>query len=707
MAAQPAYSPRAAEMAQLLESLGAASQTASAVSQRVHRQEARNRELQALEEGHASEAAAQDLPGLLDAIEQGNLAVPDGVDPAAHAAHLADSRSDGMSQAYRDHYRRLLAPRLTSGFYGRQETDRKIAGTNLRSTISTRVANAKDATEIAGLIDSARRISPDITDDQLYSDTVLPAARAAASAGNAERLALFTGVLGDRFPDKQAELAVSLQHSQNRQAEEVNRGFYASVDELYNADTPYDVVREHISLTAPNEAAKRNALDAADRREQAAFGKAFGDMRAEYIRSRQEAVIGDAYAIMDAGADTGGVANIRDVMIPVPGHEPVKFSRDDIIADVRDRKFAAIDAMYDSPDERDRLKMKWLEQNPGVKVPEWQAKMDGIASRISGNDIEKGTVQPAAIEAYRTYKRLGLLNRAVRDTMLSPQSKDVYDSATNFERNLGYDEVSSLVFAARGLHNDTPGATAAAVNPKKAASKVSDIFGTVQNPELGRQVMESIARKYAAETGKSVEDSMDFAAESMKHRWAKVNGWLVRTEGRTVANVNISEVAKYIAASHSNETKYGDTPDDYTLVPDGQDGDWRLWFRNSTPADGGAAWTDSDLVAIQQAINGRDVRAEREQREAARLSRDKQAMATSRANIRGLLTTMSMSKGVSPQMTTYTDLFSKPDLSVGPPVPDVVAEPAHLKAVLDEVYRQRKTEPRAEKSKPGFAKETY
>jgi hypothetical protein len=690
----PPVSPRAQELQQLLESIGQAGSVAGQVRVEMaradHFENAKANEIKVLDEGQASMNASEDLPKWLDRIDRGELVVPDGADPKEYIVGEVNKSTEGMSPAYRQQYRKVVADRAIAGVVAKQSSDDVRFQHDQLPLMASRVLDAKSADEVKELVATAQKIAPRLTEQQVYDGVVLRALNAVADAGtDRTQFDMLVGVLGDRFPDKVAQQEVAFQQAANRNADTQYRQFSEGVDSLYNTDTPFSIIREHVKITAPTEAAKRNALDEIDRREQAVYSKAWGDMRQAYIQKQTDAIVTEAAALMDAGEQTGGYAGVTDQAIPVPGHAPVKVTKEEIGQLVRQQKWQQIDAQFTNPDENLSVKVKWLEKNPGVKVPEWQAQMDGIASRISAADIDKGTIQPFAVDAFRFYKLLGAKNETVRNTMLSDSSLAIYRQAENFQQGLGFDEVNALTSAARALRNDSVGATPTPIIMKKALTAVSDKWGSVQNPETGRAELESLAKQYARATGKSPDDSMDYAMKVMAQDWRAINGWLVKVGNRNLDTVDVSKVASFIAQAHA-PSQAGTAAKDYTLVPDGKAGGWRLWFRNAYPADDGTVYQDSDLATIQQAIIGRDARAERAKRQAVMADRAAQQWTVFKEFLDKTQPKMTDSGLVLPAV-----IYENPPLppapaysdDVGPVQPDVQEAP-HLTKVLDLIYNE-------------------
>jgi len=215
LSVQPAVSPAANLVGQLLTALGQAGSTANDYSQYKARERHMAKEEDALQQGLASQNGSADLPVIQSEVENGKLRIPDGLKGDEITAwtrdYVASRVHKDMPQAYRDHYVAMLTPSVERALLNRQGEEAKLAGENNISLLPSAVNTAESPQHIKGILDTARTISKqsglNYTEDQIYAKVVLPAAAVTADAGkDRKRLEMYQSILGERFPDATGKL---------------------------------------------------------------------------------------------------------------------------------------------------------------------------------------------------------------------------------------------------------------------------------------------------------------------------------------------------------------------------------------------------------------------------------------------------------------------------------------------------------------------
>ena len=215
------------DIAQLVNLLGSAANTADRSIALIERQSARNertaREFAEQMRGEARTRTRAIAPGLLQSIQDGGFDEGLGEsDPEVMAAEIAASRFEGMPKAFREQGERDLTPLVAAQLVSRQtalqEAERDES--NARSVEAIIGAGAPE--EIQQSLGALRDRNPDLGETEILRRGVLPALENAALRGDREKFNALKSALGDRLPGEAAKYEARLTETvQSQEREEI------------------------------------------------------------------------------------------------------------------------------------------------------------------------------------------------------------------------------------------------------------------------------------------------------------------------------------------------------------------------------------------------------------------------------------------------------------------------------------------------------
>lgn len=183
--------------------------------------------------GVAIRQAKEELPGLLQSIQEREMLVPNGVDPGAHARAIVDERIDGsgFSKAAAQAYRDVLVPGLATGFVQEQQNIKNEQTSMALLSYKDAAIQATTPKEIQAILTEMRTELPDVP-EALLLGIITEAGTAAANNGDMTRVEAVMAVLGDTNIEQQQKMIrtlkmVSLQRERTRRQDLAIR-----VDEL-------------------------------------------------------------------------------------------------------------------------------------------------------------------------------------------------------------------------------------------------------------------------------------------------------------------------------------------------------------------------------------------------------------------------------------------------------------------------------------------
>jgi hypothetical protein len=642
----------AAKFAELQRALGLTARAAGIAGEMARRErlerEHEEREAEAVLRGEAEHQAKIGLPEWRRRIAEDQISVPDGADPAEYARSLVEGLlPEEAPAAYRDQYAKAAIPALTEALVKRQGERRDQVREDTFARLKDLAAGTLTPESLKLASESAYR-DLGVTEDFARGEIGIYAMRAAAERGDADGFAVARDFLGSSHQVEQTQLADVLDRTLAGQAADRDRRFVERIDGLYLDEAPVDRIRAEI--LAGRGRVSDSVVDAKLQELGQRTVRNFGE---RYLASERDRIVSRLAPLLEAGDVTGGAAMVEDETIELPSGETRTIKAAEIIDAVRERKWAEIDARTaDDPNLNVSLKMEWLAKNPGATDPIMLKLFAGARQRVTAETTDQ-TIQPALVQAFDLYRTAGAAAERVRDAHLSAVDREFFRISEFLVENMATTPANAMVLAASAMTRDPAvSVTIGRDLTRKALMDAADDLLSGGNQTDVLAAVEQRARAYMIATGLGEEAALKRAAKDFKADHTKINGWWVRTAGRSILQtIDVDAVSRVIVAAYIRQQSEagklfeGDeraTEDQrlrelasqargYTLIAD-RGGGWRVsWQDTGLPAEDSMVFTDADLARIQQVLRGREEAVMRVVRDQAAAEKRQERLNASRA----------------------------------------------------------------------------
>lgn len=645
--------------------------------------EQEEKEAEAVLRGEAAFQARTTLPQWQQRIDQDEVMVPDGADPAEYARSLVEGLlPEEAPVAYRDQFAKTMIPALTEALVKRQgqrrDAIREETADRMLDLAATRTDEALNIAR-SGLVNVVG-----LSEDDATARIGAHALKVAADLGDEEGFARAMAFLDGRAGDVAATESVRLEQRLNARRINEERDFHSAISRLRNDGQPAEAVLKMIESYRGR--VREDVIESEIREtgewQRRRFRDAFDGLRSEYdaaAKADVRSIIAPAIAAGDAAAVT-----FESVEIPRPDGTTLTYTAKEQIEDLRLEAFAEIDRTETDPARNLARKADWLRRVPEATVPEWKSALGGVRSRI-GAATSDAELPPVLSDAYGLW-------RALNDMVPGVARRHVAEADYEFWRlvDVGVSELrmtpGAAMIAINNRMTDPAFSTSISrsINPKTLI-KAADFADKGRNEADAIAAVETRARAYMQIAGLGEAAAIERAAREFRQDHRVINGWWVRTAGRPeVDAIDLDAVAE-VAIDAYMEGREGEDPRNYTLIPSGNA--WYIAFMDTgLPVADSPAYSDTDLMRVHQAMADREAEKKRQERK-------EREIALHNARSSEIFPKWATWAKDFPQDLTIT--IADPPPMMGPPAP--APEPDAIKSLLaaaDRVRERRRAERR-------------
>lgn len=366
------------------------------------------------ESGLGHKHAAQKLAQIQSDITLGKLTPPADMTPAQFAESIINEDTQGFSPAYRAGYEDIydnLVHEATAYKAVQRKQDYATKSDLVQGTLAT------DGADIGPTVDKLASDFPEMSQTEILSHTVVPAAKVAAESGNfAQAQRLLDALPKDQFADERLDVQAIAQRTAARHESQTNDAFSNQMAAMRNAGYPPEAIQAAIkadkTVDENKKEAERIATEQYAEKRKAKITQAQKNLI--YEQQRQQAV-GSVRTMLSGGYTVSDLPDVPDAILPegetknIPKKEVV----DQAVSDQM-HQIAVLNA--GNPIARTNAEFDFL-ANSGATYQPWKSEWQGVVGRLSSLPVDSAIMldEPtkAAVERFaqlRAEGRGGIIN---------------------------------------------------------------------------------------------------------------------------------------------------------------------------------------------------------------------------------------------------------------------------------------------------------
>lgn len=199
------------------------------------------------------------------------------------------------------------------------------------------------------------------------------------------------------------------------------------------------------------------------------------------------------------------------------------------------------------------LQVDIYSKNPNLVNDQWKSAMENAAGSLSAAAASDGeSIPPKLRQGFELYQRLSARNPGLRDSLISEQDKQVYESIRVSQEYMGLDFEQAVTQAYKSQTtqdiDENPSIRARYDEVDRNVAELNGVldgWGTVKNDSYVSTELRKIGRHIARAGGPT---GLEEARKRFKEEHEFINGWAVPTRGQ-----NVPDNFKTLAEEKINE----------------------------------------------------------------------------------------------------------------------------------------------------------